>query len=102
VGAEAERCAVGKCKQEPYWLTIQGENPMSLKNATLIALIGLSGAFVLSLFQQYLFQYLLVNRGMSSSEASSYMNLVYTTRILMEFGALILFLAVLYAKQKNN
>lgn len=74
---------------------------MSLKTATIIAIIGVGLGMILSLLSPYIQQAIRDSRVTADPEKLSfYLNTIFQLRTLIHDGSLILFLAVLLNKQK--
>ena len=76
---------------------------MSLKTATLIAIVGVGLGMILSILNPYILEALRnwqMNAGLTNVQTSFYMNTFFQLRILIHDGSIILFLLVLFTKQK--
>ncbi len=76
---------------------------MSLKTATLIAIIGVGLGMVLSMLSPYIQQAILDRRttqALSDATVRFYLNTFLQLRTLIHDGSLIVFLAVLLNRQK--
>ncbi|HMV48670.1 MAG TPA: hypothetical protein PLD20_14190 [Blastocatellia bacterium] len=74
---------------------------MSLKTATVIAIIGVGLGMIFSLLSPYIQQAIMNSRVTGNPEKLRvYLNLIFQLRTLIQDGSLILFLVVLLNRQK--
>lgn len=76
---------------------------MSLKTATVIAIIGVGLGMILSMLSPYIQQAILERQataGLTQNTVRFYLNTVLQLRTLIHDGSLILFLVVLLNRQK--